>query len=235
MSRAERLLNLLQLLRSRRTPVSAATLADQLQISVRSVYRDIRSLQAQGAPIDGEAGLGYLLRPGFLLPPLMFTGQELQALVLGSRWVHQQTDSELAEAAKQALAKISAGLPADKRFELEHSALLVGPAPACSASDKVQRDLQLKQIRYAISRQQKLQLIYRNGQQQLSERVVWPIALGFFQQVQLLVVWCELRQQYRHLRLDRIVTLTTLPEDYPGRRAQLLTDWRRTMNIQTPW
>ncbi len=113
--------------------------------------------------------------------------------------------------------------------------MLVGPAPACSASDKVQRDLQLQQIRHASSRQQKLQLIYRNGQQQLSERVVWPIALGFFQQMQLLVAWCELRQQYRYLRLDRMVELKTLPECYPGHRAQLLNDWRRTMNIQTPW
>src|SRR3982751_1213708 len=127
MSRAERLLGLMQILRRHRRPVSGATLARELDISIRTLYRDIASLQSQGAHIDGEPGMGYMLKPGFLLPPLMFSEEEIEALVLGSRWVADRGDPELAEAALNVLAKVGAVLPADLRHELDSSALLVGP------------------------------------------------------------------------------------------------------------
>src|SRR5881396_422406 len=126
MSRAQRLLDLIQLLRGYRRPVSGAVLAEALGISLRTLYRDIETLNAQGATIDGAPGLGYVLRPGFMLPPLMFSEEEIEALVLGSRWVADRADHRLGEAARNALAKISAVLPPELRHDLETSALLIG-------------------------------------------------------------------------------------------------------------
>lgn len=229
MTRAERLLHLMQLLRNRRTPTTAADLADALQMSVRSVYRDIRSLQAQGADITGEAGIGYVLRPGFTLPPLMFSAQELEALALGSRWVQERADSQLSDAARRALAKIAAVLPQDKRTDLEQSALLIGPGQLADCADST-----LVALRKAISREHTLQLHYRDGQGQPTERLVWPVALGFFDQVRVLVAFCELRGQFRHFRADRIEQLQDLEVRYPRRRALLLREWRQQMQIQPP-
>ena len=126
MSRAQRLLDLIQLLRGYRRPVSGAVLAEALGISLRTLYRDIETLNAQGAQIDGEPGLGYVLRPGFMLPPLMFSEEEIEAIVLGSRWVADRTDAALSGAARSALAKISAVLPPDLKTGLESVAGLVG-------------------------------------------------------------------------------------------------------------
>src|SRR5579859_1685655 len=136
MARAKRLLDLIEILRRHRYPVTGAALADELKVSVRTLYRDIALLQGQGADIDGEPGLGYVLRPGYLLPPLMFSEDEIEALVLGSRWVADRTDDPLAAAARNALAKIAAVLPDDLREALDASALLVGPGgPAADAID----------------------------------------------------------------------------------------------------
>src|ERR1700720_3203193 len=127
MSRAQRLLDLIQVLRRHRRPVAGAELARELDVSLRTLYRDIASLQAQGADIAGEAGLGYVLRPGFMLPPLMFNIEEIEALALGSRWVAARADTPLAGAARNALAKIAAILPRDLRDLLDSSSLLIGP------------------------------------------------------------------------------------------------------------
>ena len=135
MSRAQRLLDLIQLLRGYRRPVSGAVLAEALGISLRTLYRDIETLNAQGAQIDGEPGVGYVLRPGFMLPPLMFSEDEIEAIVLGSRWVADRTDAALSGAARSALAKISAVLPPDLKDSLDTSGLLIGPGKAIAASD----------------------------------------------------------------------------------------------------
>ena len=181
MSRAQRLLDLLQLLRRHRYPVSGAKLAAELGISLRTLYRDIASLQQQGAQIDGEPGMGYVLRPGFMLPPLMFSAEEIEALVLGSRWVAERADSRLAGAARNALAKIGAVLPPELRHDLDCETLLVGPGEFVAASDA---DLVL--IRQAIRREHKLLIDYRDEQQRLSQRWVWPVALAFFDHVRVL-------------------------------------------------
>ncbi|WP_317201087.1 YafY family protein [Janthinobacterium sp.] len=157
MSRAERLLELMQVLRRQRQPVGGAALAAELKISLRTLYRDIASLQAQGARIDAEAGVGYLLRPGFLLPPLMFSADELEALALGARWVARRADRRLGEAARDLMAKIAAVLPAELRHELEAAALLVGPAPAAAPGDA-----ELAQMRAAIRAELKLGIVYRD-------------------------------------------------------------------------
>ncbi len=226
MSRAERLLHLMQILRRHRQPVSGAALAAEIDVSLRTLYRDIVSLQNQGATIEGEPGVGYVLRPGFLLPPLMLSREEIEALVLGSRWVAERTDSRLAESARQALAKIAAVLPEDLRHELDTSSLLVGPGEVLAGSDT-----HLAQLRAAIRGERKLDIEYRDGQGQASQRVIWPFALGFFDRVRMVAAWCEQRREYRHFRADRIVALHTLEETYPRRRHAMLKEWRQIEGI----
>lgn len=218
----------MQCLRRHRCPVSGATLAVELGVSLRTLYRDIASLQAQGARIDGEAGVGYVLRPGFMLPPLMFSEDEIEALVLGSRWVAARADARLGEAARNALAKIGAVLPADLRHELDASALLVGPGEPIAVGDQ-----ELARIRQAIRAERKLEIRYRDLQGSESTRTIWPFALGFFDRVRVVVGWCELRQAIRHFRTDQIIRLSVLDTRYPRRRQALLKDWRLSEGIPT--
>ncbi len=225
MSRAERLLDLIQVLRRHRNPVSGRQLAEVLGVSLRTLYRDIASLQAQGAPVEGEPGLGYVLRPGFTLPPLMFREEEIEALVLGMRWVAERADTPLASAAGDALAKIAAILPPDLRERLDASTLMVGPAEA--APERVD----LASLRGAIRAQHKVAIRYRDAGGAESERVVWPFALGFFERVRVVVAWCEAREDFRHFRTDRMETLTLTGERYPGSRHALLREWRAAQGI----
>jgi predicted DNA-binding transcriptional regulator YafY len=227
LSRSARLLDLIQLLRRHSRPVSGAAITDQLGISLRTLYRDIATLQAQGAHIDGAPGLGYVLRAGFVLPPLMFSAEEVEALVLGSRWVADRGDQRLAAAARDALAKIAAVLPAELKLELETSALLVGPGQPIAAGDN-----EVAAIRQAIRQEHKLQLSYLDAGGAASERFVWPFALGFFDRVRVLVAWCELRQALRHFRTDRIVALRATGTRYPRRRQALLKDWRERQDSE---
>ena len=229
MSRAERLLELMQCLRRHRYPVSGAVLASELGISVRTLYRDIAALQAQGARIDGEPGVGYVLRPGFMLPPLMFSEDEIEALVLGSRWVADRADDPLGRAARNALAKIAAVLPTELRNALDASALFVGPGEVIAAGDQA-----LVSIRHAIRSESKLHIRYRDLQGRTSDRVIWPFALGFFDQVRIVAAWCERRQGYRHFRTDRIADLTVLDSRYPRRRQALLKEWREIEGVAAP-
>lgn len=225
MARSERLLTLLQTLRRYRRPVSGMTLAEETGVSLRTLYRDIASLQAQGALIEGEPGVGYMLRPGFMLPPMMFSQDEIEALVLGSRWVARAADLRLAAAGADALAKISAVLPGDMRDLVENSTLLVGLRR--NTEDKAD----LAVIRKAIRSERMLHLTYGDERGAVSMRRVWPFALGYFEHVRILIAWCELRQDYRHFRTDRIIEM--VPEDirYPRRRAVLLKEWNERQDV----
>ncbi len=224
--RAQRLLDLIQVLRRHRQPVTGAALADELGVSLRTLYRDIATLQAQGATIDGEPGIGYVLRPGFMLPPLMFSEDEIAALVLGSRWVADRADTPLGLAASNALAKIAAVLPPDLRDDVDASTLLIGPGPVIAAGDT-----ELGTIRRAIRNERKLAIAYRDGRAAASDRVIWPFALAFFDRVRVVVAWCELRRAFRHFRTDRIVALTATGMRYPRRRQVLLKEWRAAEGI----
>ncbi|SFP63904.1 Predicted DNA-binding transcriptional regulator YafY, contains an HTH and WYL domains [Mesorhizobium sp. NFR06] len=224
MSRSERLLDLIQILRRHRRPVSGHTLADEVGVSIRTLYRDIATLQGQGAPIEGEAGLGYVLKPGFMLPPLMFSDEEIEAIVLGSRWVAKQPDKRLAAAATDALAKIAAVLPDDLREDLDATTLLVGPrAQNAEAID-------LGVVRQAIREERKLAFLYRDAEGAASERLVWPFALGFFDKVRVMAAWCEMRQDFRHFRADRMSNLAATEIRYPRRRQAMLKEWRATLD-----
>lgn len=226
MSRTERLLDLVQLLRRYRHPVSGATLASELGVSLRTVYRDIATLQTQGAEIAGEAGVGYVLRPGFLLPPLMFSVEEIEALVLGSRWVAERADNRLGAAARNALVKIGAVLPNDLRDTLDATALLVGPGEPVAASV-----VELSTIREAIRAERKLTIDYADLKDNETTRTIWPFALAFFDRVRVVVAWCELRETFRHFRTDRIRNLTLTETRYPRRRQALLNEWRKIEDI----
>lgn len=227
MSRSERLLALLQLLRGHRYAITGTALAEQLGISLRTLYRDIATLQEQGAQIEGEAGIGYVLRPGFMLPPLMFSEEELDAVVLGSRWVAEHADSALSAGARSALAKIEAVLPAEYRQQLQANALLIGSYRTSQSTGETQ-------LRSAIRQQRKVVLSYRDLKEAISERTVWPFALGYFDKVRVLMAWCELRQDFRHFRVDRIDRLRLEDSCYPRSPALLLKEWRASQQIPQP-
>lgn len=222
MSRAERLLQLLQVLRCHRRPVSGQALADELGVSIRTLYRDIASLQAQGATIEGEPGIGYVMKPGFMLPPIMFRSEELDALVLGMRWVADRCDKTLSSGALSTLAKIAAVLPAELRRELEESSLLVG-APLTRPAHAISPDL----LRAAVRAERKLDITYVDGSGIHSRRIVWPFALVYFDQARVLMCWCELRADFRNFRSDRILSVEQIEERYPKRRSTLLREWRK--------
>ncbi len=225
MNRTERLFALMDALRRHRRPVTAASLADELGVSLRTIYRDVQVLIGLGAPIDGEAGLGYLLRPGFFLPPLMFSEDELEALVLGARWVARQSDTALTQAASNALAKIAAASPKDLRDAMANTGLWVAPiAKDASAVADV------KLVREAIRREHKLRIAYVAETGASTERAIWPIAMAFFERRQTVAAWCELRRAFRHFRTDRITAMTPTGERYPTRRSDLVKAWRRETN-----
>jgi predicted DNA-binding transcriptional regulator YafY len=221
MSRSERLLELIQTLRRYRRPVSGQTLADETNVSLRTLYRDIATLQAQGADIEGEPGMGYILKPGFLLPPLMFSEDEIEALVLGSRWVASRTDSDLSRAASNVLAKIAAVLPDDMKPKLESSNLLV-PQYHNEIADVV--DLSL--VRKAIRNEHIVEIGYVDAAGVPTERRIWPFALGFYDRVRVVAAWCEMRNDFRNFRTDRIQRMEPQGKRYPRRKAELLKAWR---------
>jgi len=220
MSRAQRLLQLLEALRRRRRPAAGAELARELGVSLRTLYRDVASLQAQGANIAGEAGLGYVLRPGFTLPPLMFSAEEVEALTFGASLVAARADGGLAHAARGALSKIAAVLPRALSDMIDATALLAPPGERISAGDA-----EMPAIRAAIRAERALQIAYVDAAGGRSEREVWPLALAYFDHARVLVAWCVLRNGFRNFRIDRIAALTSGAR-YPRRRIILLREWR---------
>jgi len=222
MARSERLLDLLQRLRTYRYAITAEALAAELGVSVRTVYRDIETLQAQGAPIEGESGVGYVLKPGFVLPPLMFSAEEIEALVLGVSWVADRADTALASAAKNLVAKIKAVLPGPLRQDLEATTLIVGPAKSRPPVE----DRLAAALRRSIREQKKMHIAYRDDRGQATERTIWPFGLGYFESVLVVLAWCELRGDLRHFRADRVVEWQPLSDRYPEARSTLIERWR---------
>ncbi|MHA4868323.1 helix-turn-helix transcriptional regulator [Duganella sp. PWIR1] len=227
MSRTGRLFMLMDAMRGYRRPVTAAKLAEQLGVSERTIYRDIQTLSGLGAPLEGEAGVGYMLKTGFFLPPLMFGADELEALVLGARWVRRQGDEALAAAANNALAKIAMATPKDLRDDMAETSLWVPIGP----DQQNGSDIHVRPVREAIRYQHRLRMSYRDEQGSPTDRVVWPFALAFFEGRRVLAAWCEMRMAFRHFRIDRIAAVESLGNRYPARRHDLLKTWRSEHNI----
>ena len=216
MSRSARLLRLLQAMRGRQRPVTAARLAEALEVSERTIYRDVADLIAHGAPIEGEAGVGYILRPGLFLPPLMLSEDEVEAVMLGLRYVDQRGDAVLRAAASVALAKIGAVLSPQVQAQLTSPLSVPGPPPAFP-----ENGAPLDDLRAAIRGQVRLDISYSDEHGRRTERIVWPIQLGFMDRARVVSAWCELRRDFRTFRTDRIVAMTRL-DRYPGQRADLV-------------
>ena len=207
MRRADRLFQIVQELRGGRL-VTAQTLAEHLEVSKRTIYRDVRDLLASGVPIMGEAGVGYTLPKSFDLPPLMFDRNEIEALVIGARIVQSWGDGELARAAKAALSKVEAVLPERLRSRLEDTALF---APGFHVPREQRERLGL--LRGAVAQRQRIWLAYRDAHGEDSERLVRPLGLFFWGTGWSLCGWCELRDDFRNFRLDRMATVELRPEE----------------------
>lgn len=219
MSRSIRLLNLLQLLREYRHPVTGQALAERLQISVRSVYRDIETLRGQGVHIEAAAGLGFQLKEDFLLPPMTLDETEIEAIFLALHWLKSVPDLSLQSASNAVLAKLDAVLPKHRQHFMEQTTLR-------AFNVWLPVDMQiLEQIRIAIRQQVKIAVSYIDGQGNKSSRTVWPFAMGYFNDKIVLAAWCELRQDFRHFRIDRIQQLSLSQELYPPFKQQLFQQW----------
>jgi predicted DNA-binding transcriptional regulator YafY len=226
MNKPERLLQLLQVLRRYRYAVSGERLADRLGISIRTLYRDIAALQDMGAEIEGEAGVGYILKPTFFLPPLMFTKTELEALLLGTQWVSQYGDAPLSEGAKDALNKIFDVLPASIKNDNNAFTLRVGPP----ASETLAKE-DLSTIREAIAKQNKIRIVYKSQDGKETQRIIWPFTIGYFTDGRILVAWCEKENNYQRFKTDKIISLKVLDEHHSRSKDSLFREWQ-TMQLR---
>jgi len=225
MRRADRLFRIIQVLRRKRRPVTAQEIAEELEASPRTIYRDIAQLMADRVPIRGEAGIGYVLEGGFDMPPLMLTADEIEAVMLGAQWVMGRGDPALARAASDLVAKIGAVIPEHLR------PILVEPAGAAPPawSDMTPDVIDMAKVRTAIRTQGKIRFLYRDEKNAETARIIWPIAVSYWDRVRLIVAWCELRKGFRHFRTDRIVSYEFLEERYATPRARLKAQWQKEL------
>ena len=231
MRRADRLFQIIQILRRSTRPVTAAALAEELEVSKRTVYRDVADLIGQRVPIEGEAGLGYLIASDYDMPPLMLTPDEIEAVMLGAQWVAGRSDKILSNAARDVVAKIAAVVPARLRpFIVEPS---VGVKPTIGEPEE---GVDTSMLRSAIRNGVKLRLRYRSEAGEETERTVWPVILGYADTDRLLIGWCELRQSFRHFRTDRIIEAEMLDERNGLRQGELRRRWQlwREANVRSP-
>ncbi len=231
MRRADRLFQIVQFLRSRRV-TTARWLADVLEVSERTIYRDIQDLMASRVPIEGEAGIGYVIRRGYDLPPLMFTREEITALTLGARIVNSWADPGLAMAAQSVLSKVETVLPDALKGELDQTRLF---SPLVRIPAQVANFM--AELRNAASCRNKVVITYTRADGTDSNRIIWPLGLFFWGTTWTLGAWCEMRQAFRNFRLDRIETLQVSGEQYPnepGRRLQdMITCEKKDGNNET--
>lgn len=222
MRKADRLFQIIQILRRSSRPTTAAALAEEIETSRRTIYRDIADLIGQRVPITGEAGFGYLLDPAYDMPPLMLTPDEIEAVVLGAQWVAGRHDKVLSAAAQDVIAKIAAAIPERLRPYIAEPS--VGAKPETpSLPDTVDT----AELRRAIREGRKLRLRYRTESGEETERIVWPVILGYDQTHRMLVAWCEMRQDFRHFRTDRTIEAEVLADSNGLRRGELRRRWER--------
>jgi predicted DNA-binding transcriptional regulator YafY len=226
MRRAERLFEIVQILRRSRGPTPGRVIAAELGASMRSLYRDMAALSAQGVPVAGEAGVGYVLEGGFDMPPLMLTGDELDAAVLGTLWVMSRGEPDLARAAADLLVKIQLSVPERLRPHVLEPAVSI--APVDNAIEHVDAAL----LRRALRARRKLEITYQDGQDRMSRRVVWPVLIGYRDRGRILAAWCELRTDFRYFRTDRMTEARILAERIPEPSDRLRTRWAQAMTVE---
>jgi predicted DNA-binding transcriptional regulator YafY len=231
MRRADRLFQIIQILRRTTQPITAAALAEELEVSKRTVYRDVSDLMGQQVPIEGSAGFGYVLASEYDMPPLMLTPDEIEAVVLGAQWVAGHSDKVLSNAARDVVAKIATAVPENLRPYIAEPSVGVKPA-----IEKSEESTDTASLRSAIRNGLKLLLRYRSEAGNETDRTVWPVILGYAETSRLLVAWCELRQSFRHFRADRIVDFEVLDETNGLRHGELRRRWQRWReeNVRNP-
>ena len=220
MRRSDRLFDIIQRLRTTSRPTTAATLAAELEVTVRTVYRDIATLQARRVPIEGAPGIGYVLRKGFDLPPLNFTIDEIEAIAVGARMVHRLKDHKLQEAAQSVLAKVTVAVPERLRPHIADAPIYVSPGmtPEAQGAD-------LAEVRAAIRDSRKLYIAYADEAGRRTNRTVWPIAMAYYVDATLIGAWCELRADYRNFRVERIASSRVLEEHFDQDNGRLFREW----------
>jgi len=220
MRRADRLFDVIQVLRTARKPVTAATLAEELEVTVRTIYRDVATLQARRVPIEGAPGLGYVLRKGFDLPPLMFTVDEIEAVTVGARMVQRLRDPELQAAARRVLDKVTVVLPESLRGHVADAPFYVSQGEAATP-----RGVDMAEVRSAIRDRRKLRIAYVDEKHRRTRRTVWPLAMAYYVDVTLVGAWCELRKDLRNFRVERIAASRVLAERFQDHNGRLLAQW----------
>ncbi len=226
MRRTERLFQIIQILRSRRRPVTGKELAEELEISLRTLYRDMAELTAGRVPVRGEAGTGYVLEDGYDMPPLMLTPDELEAAVLGAAWVAKNGDPALAVGARDLIGKLTSAIPPELRPVLIEPA--VHPIVLKSAPPEI---FDLATLREAVRAHRKISIDYTNRDGETSSRVIWPFLIGYMEHVRLIAAWCELKQDFRNFCTESITKFEALDETYPDRTADLMARWAKVQNI----
>jgi predicted DNA-binding transcriptional regulator YafY len=220
MRRADRLFDVIQALRAAPKPMTAQSLAERLEVNIRTIYRDIATLQARRVPIEGAAGIGYMLRRGFDLPPLMFTADEIEAITVGAGLVRRLRDPGLQRAAENVLSKVASILP-----ETLRAGVAAPPHLVSIGSAKEAKGIDLAELRRAIRENRKLRIRYIDQEDRRSRRTIWPLGMAYYVDAALLGAWCEKRRDYRHFRVERIVASTILEEVFPTGDGKLLEGW----------
>jgi predicted DNA-binding transcriptional regulator YafY len=220
MRRADRLFDVIQLLRTAKKPVTAAAIAEELEVTVRTIYRDVATLQARRVPIEGAPGLGYVLRKGFDLPPLMFTVDEIEAITVGAKLVRRLRDSELQQAAARVLDKVSVVLPESLRSHVDSAPFYVSRGDAVDPTG-----VDAAQVRSAIRDRRKMRIAYVDEKSRRTRRTIWPLAMAYYVDVTLVGAWCELRKDFRNFRVERIAASRVLAARFQDHNGQLLAQW----------
>lgn len=222
MRKADRLFEIIQLLRQATTPLTADVIAAELEIGRRTIYRDIAALIARRVPIRGEAGVGYVLERGFDLPPLMLNVTEVEAVTLGAQWVIGHGDTEMARAALSVLAKVAAVLPQELAPLIDDPA--VGTLPVQPGEDEI---IDFQRLRRWCREGRKIVIDYGDESGNGTSRTIWPILIGYVAKSKVVIAWCEMREDFRVFRHDRITSISFLDVKYPERPASLRSKWRK--------
>lgn len=227
MRRADRLFEIIQILRRARKPVSSERIAEELEVTKRTIYRDMAALIAQRVPVIGEPGIGYVLADGFDMPPLMLSADEVDAAVLGALWVSTRAEPELARAARSLIAKIEAVVPEHLRTFIVEPLTSVAPV-----GDPPQEVVRASEIRAAIRSRHKIAITYARADGEMTERIVWPVLLGYRDVGRILAAWCELRGDFRYFLTERMMATHVLNERVPERLGLLRARWRTAMAVE---